>query len=77
MMALGIAYRLTTTTTKTSLWRFHVHKEDLQFTVCDMFSLINAEMTKISTSEANARYSLGYLTLFVTCDVFLDENWTF
>jgi len=73
MLALGIAYRLTT---KTNLWRFHVHEEDLQFTVSDMFSLINAEMTKISTSEANARYSLGYLTLYVTFVVFLDGNCT-
>ena len=39
-----------------------------------MFKFINAEMSPKSASEASAQFLKSYLTLFVMCVVFFDEN---
>ena len=41
-----------------------------------MFRFINAEMTP-KKRERSEHTKNSYLTLYVTCVVFLDENWTF
>jgi len=38
---------------------------------------INADITPKKREEASAQFLTSYLTLYVTCVVFLDENWSF
>jgi len=42
-----------------------------------MFKFTNAEMTPQKARPKQARAKKSYLTLYVMCVVFLDENWTF
>ena len=42
-----------------------------------MFKFINAEITPKNASVVSAQNIWSNMTQFVTCEVFLDENWTF
>ena len=42
-----------------------------------MFKFLNAEIAQKTRAKRARNLFWSYLTKFVTCDVFLDENWTF